>query len=136
MSRFITSIDHVNLRAPRDMMHKLKAFYCNVLGLLEGPREGFTSYGFWLYCGEQAVVHLSEYRGEGVPLTHVTTTFDHVSFSCADADVMETQLKAHQIDYSIRIIERLAIKQFNFKDPAGNGVELSCPLAPVQPAKL
>ena len=110
------------------MMHRLKAFYCDVLGLTEGPREGFTSYGFWLYLDAIAVVHLSEYKAEGEPLTHATTTFDHVSFLCSNAAEMETRLQKHAITYTIRLIPRLNIKQLNFKDPAGNGVELSCPL--------
>ena len=61
---------------------QLKDFYCDVVGLKAGPREGFTSRGFWLYIGDKHVMHLAEYRGEGEPLTNVLTTIDHISFTC------------------------------------------------------
>ena len=59
----VTEINHYNLRAPRDVMHVLKDFYCNIVGLKEGPRTGFTSYGFWLYIGNNDVLHLAEKAG-------------------------------------------------------------------------
>ena len=37
---------------------------------------------------------------------------------------MEANLKAHNIAYSIRDLPVLNVKQINFKDPVGNGVEL------------
>jgi len=51
----VTQLNHVNLRTPYDTMMKLKDFYCDVVGLTVGPREGFTSRGLALYlqqgCG-------------------------------------------------------------------------------------
>ena len=76
----ITELNHVNLRTPYETMLKLKDFYCDVVGLKVGPREGFSSRGFWLYINENdanAVVHLAEYRGEGEPLNNALTTLDH-----------------------------------------------------------
>ena len=121
----VTEINHYNLRAPRDVMHVLKDFYCNIVGLTEGPRAGFASYGFWLYIGNNDVLHLAEYRGEGVPLTNVTTTFDHVSFTCTDMPAMDAHLKANNVTYTTRDIPLIKVKQINFKDPAGNGIELN-----------
>ena len=121
----VTEINHYNLRAPRDTMHVLKDFYCNIVGLKEGPRPGFTSYGFWLYIGDNDVLHLAEYRGEGEPLTNVVTTFDHVSFTCTDDAAMEAHLKANNVPYTIRMLPVINVKQINFKDPVGNGIELN-----------
>lgn len=121
----VTEINHYNLRAPRDTMHVLKDFYCNIVGLKEGPRPGFTSYGFWLYIGDNDVLHLAEYRGEGEPLTNVVTTFDHVSFTCTDDAAMEAHLKAHNVPYTTRMLPVINVKQINFKDPIGNGIELN-----------
>lgn len=120
----VTEINHVNLRTPYETMLKLKDFYCDVVGLKVGPREGFTSRGFWLYIGDNDVLHLAEYRGEGEPLTNVLTTIDHISFTCTDMPAMEAHLKAHNVSYTIRDLPVLNVKQINFKDPVGNGIEL------------
>ena len=125
----VTELNHVNLRTPYETMLKLKDFYCDVVGLKVGPREGFTSRGYWLYIGDaannaNAVVHLAEYRGEGELLTNVLTTVDHISFTCTDMPATEAHLKQHNIEYSIRDLPVLNVKQINFKDPVGNGIEL------------
>lgn len=125
----VTEINHINLRTPYETMLKLKDFYCDVVGLKVGPRTGFTSRGFWLYIGDNDVLHLAEYRGEDAPLTHALTSFDHVSFTCTDDVAMEAHLRAHNIPYTIRLLPDLQVKLINFKDPVGNGVELNFRLA-------
>lgn len=120
----VTELNHVNLRSPYETMLKLKDFYCDVVGLKVGPREGFTSRGFWLYIGDNDVLHLAEYRGEGEPLTNVLTTYDHISFTCTDMPAMEAHLKQHNISYTTRDLPVLNVRQINFKDPVGNGIEL------------
>ena len=120
----VTELNHVNLRTPYEVMLKLKDFYCDVVGLKVGQREGFTSRGFWLYIGDRHVMHLAEYRGEDAPLTNVLTTIDHISFTCTDMPATEAHLTGHQIEYSVRDLPVLNVKQINFKDPVGNGVEL------------
>lgn len=120
----VTELNHVNLRTPYETMLKLKDFYCDVVGLKIGPREGFTSRGYWLYVGDKAVLHLAEYRGDAEPLTNVLTTIDHISFTCTDMPATEAHLKAHNVNYSIRDLPVLNVKQINFKDPVGNGIEL------------
>lgn len=123
----VTELNHVNLRTPYETMLKLKDFYCNVVGLKVGPREGFTSRGYWLYIGDDtanAVLHLAEYRGEGEPLTNVLTTVDHISFTCTDIPATEAHLKQYNVEYTIRDLPVLNVKQINFKDPVGNGIEL------------
>ena len=54
----LTVLDHVNIRTAR--LEDLVAFYRDVLGLHTGWRPAFSFGGAWLYCGEQAVVHLVE----------------------------------------------------------------------------
>lgn len=121
----VTEINHYNLRANRELMHVLKDFYCNIVGLKEGLRIASKSYGFWLYIGDNDVLHLSEYKGEGAPLTNVIGTFDHVSFTCTDMPAMEAHLKAHNIAFTTRDLLLINTQQINFKDPAGNGIELN-----------
>ncbi len=121
----VTEINHINLRANRDMMHVLRDFYCDIVGLKVGPRTATTSYGFWLYIGGNDVVHIAEYnKGVGAPDLHVNGTYDHVSFTCADMPATEAHLTAHQVPYTTRVLMN-GVRQVNFKDPAGNGIELN-----------
>ncbi|MBZ4200869.1 MAG: diguanylate cyclase [Methylotenera sp.] len=120
----VTEINHFNLRTPYETMLKLKDFYCDVVGLKVGPRQGFSSCGFWLYIGDNDVLHLAEYRGDGEPLSHVLTSVDHFSFTCTDMPAMEAHLNACKVDYTVRDLPVLKVKQINFKDPVGNGIEL------------
>ncbi len=121
----VTEINHYNLRATREFMQVLKDFYCNIVGLKEGVRIASKSYGFWLYIGNNDILHLSEYKGEGAPDLNVNGTFDHISFTCNDMPAMEAHLKAHNIAYTTRDLPLIKTKQINFKDPAGNGIELN-----------
>jgi catechol-2,3-dioxygenase len=121
----VTEINHINLRADRDMMHVLRDFYCDIVGLTVGPRVATTSYGFWLYIGDNDVVHIAEYgKGIGKPDVNVNGTFDHVSFTCTDMPAIEAHLTAHHIPYTTRTLLN-NVQQINFKDPAGNGIELN-----------
>ncbi|SOD41635.1 VOC family protein [Nitrosovibrio sp. Nv4] len=123
--------NHYNLRAPRELMDKLKAFYCEIVGLTEGQRPPFESFGYWLYAGDQCVLHLSQAKPDEVRLTHVTTTLDHVAFTCTNRAEVEARLKQHNIGFKTGRVPTLGIAQLFFKDPAGNGLELSFSDAPV-----
>ena len=42
--------NHYNLRAPRELMDERKDFYCEMVGLAQGHRPSFESFGYWLYA--------------------------------------------------------------------------------------
>lgn len=120
----LTEINHINFRCDRDTMHKLRDFYCDVLGLTVGKRVASTTYGFWLYIGDNDVIHLAEYKSADPPALHVHGTYDHVSFTCTDMPAMEAHLTALAVPYTTRTLAN-GVRQINLKDPAGNGVELN-----------
>lgn len=120
----ITEINHVNFRTDRETMHKLRDFYCDILGLTVGKRVASKSYGYWLYIGNNDVVHLAEYKTAEPPALNVNTVYDHVSFTCTDMPGMEAHLTSNHIDYTTRILAN-GVRQINLQDPAGNGVELN-----------
>lgn len=120
----LTEINHVNFRTDRETMHMLRDFYCDILGLTAGKRVASTTYGYWLYIGDNDVVHLAEYKTPEPPLLNVHGTYDHVSFTCTDMPAMEAHLKNNNIAYTTRTLAN-GIRQINLKDPAGNGVELN-----------
>jgi catechol-2,3-dioxygenase len=117
--------NHYNLRAPRELMDDLKVFYCDIVGLQQGQRPDLGTSGYWLYAGDQCVLHLSQTRPDEVRFTHVATTFDHVAFTCTGRPEMAACLKRHDIEFTTGRIPAMGIVQLFFKDPAGNGVELS-----------
>jgi catechol-2,3-dioxygenase len=117
--------NHYNLRAPRELMDELKAFYCNIVGLEQGRRPDLGSPGYWLYANTQCVLHLSQARPDELRLTHITTTFDHAAFTCTDRGTMEALLTRNNIAFERGEVAELGIVQLFIKDPAGNGVELN-----------
>lgn len=117
--------NHFNLRAPHELMDELKAFYCDIVGLEQGQRPDLGTLGYWLYAGDQCVLHLSQARLDETRLTHTATIFDHVAFTCTHRTEMEARLKRHNITFTTGQVPSLGIAQLFLKDPAGNGVELS-----------
>lgn len=121
----VTGFSHYNLRAHRAMLDVLRDFYVDVVGLRLGARPPFDSFGYWLYAGEQAVLHLSEALPHERHEPHVEGTFDHVAFECSDMPGFEAHLRARGIDFQRGHVPLLDLWQLFFLDPAGNGVELN-----------
>jgi extradiol dioxygenase family protein len=125
----IIGLNHYNLRAPRSQMEKLKAFYCDVLGLVQGERPLLGSFGYWLYAGPECVLHLSEAAPDETAASRTATcpvtTFDHVAFTCTDRTEMEARLKLNDVDFRMSEVPELEITQLFLQDPSGNGIELS-----------
>lgn len=121
----VTGLNHFNLRGSRELLERLRSFYCEVVGLAAGPRPPFASHGYWLYAGDDAIVHLSQ-AGEGeTRLPDIRTTFDHVAFSCTGRSEFEQRLVRHGIRYTVAQVPQTGQTQLFFEDPAGNGVELN-----------
>ena len=107
------------------MLDTLRDFYVDVVGLQRGPRPPFQSFGYWLYAGEQAVLHLSEARSNEARPVNVVNTFDHVAFACSNLSAFETRLREFKIEYQSADVPLTGQHQLFFADPAGNGVELN-----------
>lgn len=117
--------NHYNLRAPRDLLEQLREFYCRVIGLRVGSRPPFESFGYWLYAGEQDILHLSESHPPEVRLTHALTTFDHVALTCTRPAETQAHLDRCGVPYDRAVVPLVGRLQLFLRDPAGNGVELS-----------
>ena len=124
----ITGFDHYNLSAHRGVLDVLRIFYVDVVGLKVGPRPALRRFGYWLYAGEVAVLHLSQASPDDLRALHVRGTFNHAAFRCRGCMAQLAKLKEHGIP--VRIVEDVVQqqRQLFFQDPAGNGVELSYPL--------
>lgn len=121
----VTGLNHINFRGPRSLLDAMRDFYCDVVGLTEGPRPPFAGFGYWLYARDQAVVHLyqaepDEARNLGSP----ATTFDHIAFACDEAAEVETRLAALGVAHRVTSVPATGVKQIFLTDPAGNRLEL------------
>jgi catechol-2,3-dioxygenase len=121
----IIGINHYNLRAARDVLDALRDFYIDIVGMQIGLRPLTGSFGYWLYIGDQAVLHLSEVKDGEVRHSFVQGTFDHVSFTTTDLPQMLAHLEAKGIQYHRQTVPATGQVQLFFSDPAGNGVELN-----------
>ena len=121
----VHALDHYNLRAPRALLDELCAFYRDVVGLTVGERPPFRRFGYWLYAGSRPVLHLGEADAIDVCATGVETTFNHASFACTNMREFERRLTERSIAYRTARVPLTSQVQLFFRDPAGNGVELS-----------
>lgn len=121
-------LNHYNLRSSREMMQVLRQFYSDYLGLTAGPRPLLNSEGYWMYAGNQAILHLSETRANEVRHSELNS-FDHVAFTCTDRPAMLARLAQDGITYRQAEVPAGAgfARQYQvfFRDPAGNGIELN-----------
>jgi len=120
----ILSLNHIQLVAEKDLVLKLKDFYCNVVGLTEGFRPAFERFGFWLYIGENDVLHLITPK-EDDDRSPQKSSFDHVAFKTADYQGVLKKLKILDIPFEEKPIPGMASHQIFLRDPAGNRVELN-----------
>lgn len=120
----VRAFDHYNLRAEPAVLDELRDFYRDVVGLTVGERPSFRRFGYWLYAGDTAVLHLSVAdHGEERSRT-ASNTFSHAAFNCTGRAEFERRLKSLGIPYRTASVPLLHIAQLFFHDPAGNGVEL------------
>jgi catechol 2,3-dioxygenase-like lactoylglutathione lyase family enzyme len=119
----VLGIDHINLSGSADLMERCRAFYCDVIGLTNGHRPAFRSRGFWLYAGEQPVVHLTV-RDEKTDVGGATG-FDHYAFQCQGLDATLERLTSHDVAFNVDRVPGSGRAQLFLIDPAGVSLELN-----------
>ncbi|MBX3605385.1 MAG: diguanylate cyclase [Piscinibacter sp.] len=121
----VIAFNHFNLRAERGLLERLRDFYAEVVGLHEGDRPPFDFHGYWLYVGEQAVLHLVDDAAAPASGEGRRGTFDHVAFTCTDLNAFEERLGRLGVPWRRAAVPGRRQVQLFLKDPAGNGVELN-----------
>ena len=116
-------IDHINIRAQAELMEAEKRFFCDILDLHEGQRPDFGSRGYWLYSGDQAIVHLS--LGEKLVETTNSGYLDHVAFRGTGLEQFSTRLEQAGIRYSTNFVAEHNMTQLFLKSPTGTGIEVN-----------
>lgn len=98
-----------------------RAFYMDVLGLREGPRNAFRNPGSWLYLGDTPIVHIIT----NVPRpSGVTGKFDHFCLSAVGYEGWLDRLAKQHVLYQTDG-QPGGIRQIFFQDPNGVSIELN-----------
>lgn len=122
----LTQLNHVTVRT--DDLEGTRDFYSEVLGLREGERPPLTFPGYWLYCGDQAVVHLVPRSGAiGAGDGGDTGNFDHVAFVAVDFEGMRARFKKLGIPFNEREVPGIRLRQLFLKDPNRVMIEINFP---------
>jgi catechol 2,3-dioxygenase-like lactoylglutathione lyase family enzyme len=120
-------LHHFNITAPYELLEKVRDFYVEVLGLAVGERPNFMRKGFWLYAGDEPLVHLTACDAEDSRAAGVAAPgfFDHIAFSCKGLSEVIEHLKRFDISYEVDEVVPLKQVQLFVRDPSGVGVELN-----------
>ncbi|MDP6344995.1 MAG: VOC family protein [Alphaproteobacteria bacterium] len=115
----LQGLDHYNV-VTTDAAESAR-FYVEVLGMRIGDRPPFKFPGAWVYCGDQAVLHLIE--REEIPESG-TGRLDHVAFRATGYAEMKARLDAAGVDYFERVVPRNNVTQIFLQTPDGLKLEL------------
>jgi catechol 2,3-dioxygenase-like lactoylglutathione lyase family enzyme len=115
----ISGMNHFTVLA-KDL-EATKAFYMGILGLSEGFRPDLGFPGAWLYCGQEAVLHII--AGRALP-ADPRGVLDHMAFSANDLRATTAKLKSNGIAYDLRRQNESGTWQLFCFDPNGARVEL------------
>jgi catechol 2,3-dioxygenase-like lactoylglutathione lyase family enzyme len=134
----VARFDHVNLLTAD--IHATRDFFVAVLGLEPGFRPPFRSPGYWLYQGDQALIHISDASDH--EQTHVddigaVTTgadhpaVDHLAFRCEGYAETTRRLQQLGIAYHEANVPFFDDRQLFVDGPEGVTLELIFPAAEV-----
>lgn len=126
----VTELNHINIRTPK--VEETRRFYEDVLGFHVGPRPPLNMAGYWLYCGNQAVVHIIGFDEKGdPPRTNRAGNgpgLDHVGFFANDVEAWVTKLERLGVPYQRQLVAAGTLHQLFFDDPNGVTIELGIPV--------
>jgi catechol 2,3-dioxygenase-like lactoylglutathione lyase family enzyme len=117
----VDRLQHINIRT-RDL-ERSREFYSRIVGLTVGDRPPFAAPGYWMYLGDQAVIHLV-YKPEAGPATG-SGAVDHVAFRAVDLEETRRVLQAAGLSFQEAFVPRDNVVQLFVHDPDGVKVELN-----------
>ena len=104
-----------------DDLEATKKFYCDLLGFEVGARPNFQFPGYWLWVGDQPILHVIHRK----QLNEVRAgVIDHMAFSASDVKGVKARFDAASVKYDLRRQKDSGIWQLFTYDPNGAKVEL------------
>lgn len=125
----IKELNHINIRT--DQMEETKDFFVDVVGLEIGFRPPFDSHGYWLYCGDVPIVHLSLSDPEGDPRTIASGRgegLDHIGLFAQD--LVATERRWRKMMSHIRNVSLVAAGSYRFSFSIQTVSRSNWPLSP------
>jgi catechol 2,3-dioxygenase-like lactoylglutathione lyase family enzyme len=112
--------DHVNIRVSDQ--EAVRDFLIAIVGVKPGPRPPFAFHGYWLYLGDQPVIHLAprDHAGE-------VGWVDHIAFHGFDFGEKTAALEAAGVPFKAQTLPGTDIRQIFVRGPENLRVELQCP---------
>ncbi len=139
----INKLDHVSIGT--DCLEETRAFFCDLLGLKVGKRPALKSVGYWLYAGEDAIIHLVEKgsnadeeaandggkekpkqwdKAEANDMVE-TGMDDHIALSVEKSADLVQYMRDNSISYWDRLLADRPLYQVFVRDPNGVILELN-----------
>lgn len=123
----VRGLHHFTIRCSKAQLRSLRDFYCDVLGMNEGPRPDFDFPGHWLYVGGTGLLHLAailpDPMSEAAPDS--TSGFDHVSLAGVQLDATRKLLADRGIPFDEPPVPGWPLWQIFLRDPVGSKIELT-----------
>ena len=114
----IIGLDHIQLALPAGTEDQMRAFYCDLLGMVEVPKPAPLQGrgGFWART-DTLECHF------GVDPDFHPATKAHPAFRVSDLDALAQRLSAagFDVNWDTALAE---VKRFFTSDPVGNRIEL------------
>ena len=115
----ITGMNHFTIVT--DSLEETVQFYQELLGLKTGYRPPMSFPGAWMYCADEAVLHII--NKDTLP-AEKAGILDHMAFSATDLNGTLATLKSRGLTYDLRRQQATGVWQLFFHDPNGARVEL------------
>jgi catechol 2,3-dioxygenase-like lactoylglutathione lyase family enzyme len=113
-------LDHVTLRTAD--LEGARRFLQDLLGLTVGFRPNFGFPGYWLYRGDEPIVHLIP--GGGTTVGRDAETIDHVGFRLEGYGAFRRKLDIAGIPYSTMDLPELGEQRLFVRTPGSILLEL------------
>jgi catechol 2,3-dioxygenase-like lactoylglutathione lyase family enzyme len=118
----VDALQHVNIRTAD--VERSREFYVRIVGLRVGDRPPIASVGYWLYLGDQPVIHLVQAPAAGSPHTG-TGAIDHIAFHATDLTATRDRLVSEGLTFREAVVPRDNTVQLFVHDPDGIRIELN-----------
>lgn len=117
-------------------IEKTRTWYVDVLGLKDGYTPDFKFPVYWLYIGDQDVLHLTQggkdvsknrmtYLGQQSQDTQGSGVIDHIAFHASDLHGMIRRFEERNVHFAERQVDTQGLYQLFLFDPNGIKIELN-----------